>query len=267
MNSGPHYKIWQWPNILALDASLIAIAWLWVFSHRQNAYPGMVAYTVLALSVWLTYVADRLFDAMPRRSEHLLSARHQFAKRHSRKLWTVWTVLLLVNTALAITCLAPKQLHRGIILLLFCLAYTVCNQLLSKNFFPKELAVALIFAGGTQVFLPELSPWQPLAAFALICLINCLLLGWKEEAIDTLLRVRSLSGVLNPLWFYLQLAMAILLSLADALGLALLPCLAVFLFLKSRVDSIQTETYRVLCDAALVLGPAFYFCSYSIVFR
>lgn len=258
-------KFWQWPNILAIDAALVTCIWLWVFAEEQSAKLGMTAYTVLALSVWLTYIADRLFDVSPRGESQLLSARHKFAKRRSRLLWLIWAAFLVLNITLAITGLSQPQLMRGFVLLLFCLAYTGLNHLLSKQFFPKELIVALIFAGGTQVFLPEYTGWPLLAGLIMLCLTNCLMIAWKEKSVDSMLQIRSLSSALNDGWIYPLLVVGIVLALLPSGGtIVLLPptlTLCLIHFIRAHLSK---EPFRVLCDAALLTGPFFYFAMHKL---
>ena len=75
-----------------------------------------------------------------------------------------------------------SELRNGAALLTLCLLYTALNQALSRRFFPKELCVAIIFAGGVIVFLlPSACLWAPAGALALLCLINCLMIGAKEQ--------------------------------------------------------------------------------------
>lgn len=258
-------KFWQWPNILALDAALVAAIWLWVFAEKQSAEPGMTAYVVLALSVWLTYLADRLFDVSPREERQLLSARHRFAKHRGRLLWLIWVAILVLNIALAMTGLSQAQLIKGFVLLFLCLTYTGLNQLLSKKFFPKELVVALIFAGGTQVFLPAHTEWPLLSGLILLCLINCLMIAWKEKSVDAMLQVRSLSSALSERWIYHLLAVGTGLAFFSSVGITALlpPTLALCLIHFSRA-LFSKECYRVLCDAALLTGPLFYLAMHKL---
>ena len=81
----PPIKLWQWPNALALDAALIALLWLTALAGALRVELSAAAYAVLGLSVWLTYMADRLYDVTPREANALLSVRHRFAKRHHHK--------------------------------------------------------------------------------------------------------------------------------------------------------------------------------------
>lgn len=260
-------RSWQWPNILAIDASVIAAVWLWVFAETQAAELGMAAYAVLAMSVWLTYVSDRLFDVNSRGQAQLLSTRHQFTKRYRRQLWLIWSAVLVINVVTALISLNAFQIQKGLALLFFCLAYTSFNQLLSQRFFPKELLVALIFACGTQVFLPDYSNWQCLIIFTVICLINCLIIGWKEQSVDALLQVRSITSVLNRRWLYPLLAATILLSIFSSCLIALLPTTWALSVLQLCNKRISAEPFRVLCDAALLLGPLFYFFGAGVLVR
>jgi hypothetical protein len=251
-------KFWQWPNILAIDASLIAVAWLWVFAREQGADLAPAAYAVLATSVWLTYLSDRLFDAGSRDEAELLSARHKLAKHRARPLWSDWTAVLVVNLGIALTGLTTAQLQKGIVLLVLCLAYTASNHFLSKRFFPKELCVALIFTGGIQVFLPGPLDGPGAIGFALLCLSNCLCIGWKEAAVDTSLKVRSLSSISNPRWSYPFLTAAAGFSFFSSGSSALLPCILFLLTTQILRRHFRPEFFRVLCDASLFIGPLVY---------
>lgn len=251
-------KFWQWPNLLAIDASAVALAWLWVFAEEQSVTLSSTAYSVLALSVWLTYLSDRLFDAAPRRKAQLLSARHQFAKRNRRSLWLTWTFVLLADVGMAAAELAPAQLEKGFALLLVCLTYTGLNHFLSRRFFPKELLVGLIFAGGPQVFLPEYTAWPCLTGYILLCMMNCLVIGWKESSVDAMLEVRSVASVLERRWLYPLLAVGLFFAFYSGCLVALLPSILALALLHFRHKRFNQECFRVLCDAALLIGPVLY---------
>lgn len=251
-------KSYQWPNILAFDAVAIALAWLWVFSNQQSAQLSFTSYLVLALSVWLTYQSDRLFDVARRSQTQLLSARHQFAKRHLGRLGLIWFIVLFIALGIALTGLNSDQLLKGFVLLFFCLAYTGGNQILFKKFFPKEPLVALIFATATQVFLPESTEWRSLTGYVLLCLINCLLIAWKEHSIDAMLKVRSVTNILDARWTYPLLFLGLGLALYSDARIALIPSMLALAWLHYRQESHEKESFRVLCDAALLLGPILY---------
>ncbi|MDP4611656.1 MAG: hypothetical protein NWT02_10740 [Opitutales bacterium] len=249
-------KLWQWPNVLAIDAAMIAVIWQSIFAQSIDFTLTIAAQIVLGLSVWLTYMADRLFDVQQRKPEQLLSLRHRFAAKYRIVLWRIWSVALITNIALAFTMLEREQLMHGFYLLAACLTYTALNQKLSKRFFPKEVCVAMIFAGGVLVFLPASSLWPTAGSLALLCLMNCLMIGRKENTVDSAMEVRSLSRNLHPsvigvvalCTFISLLAVPQNLLLSLVIPLMALNCLSIF------HKTLSSENYRVLADGALLLG-------------
>ena len=255
----PRIRIWQWPNLLALDAALIALAWqqTWALSSGFQLSPP--TRLVLALSVWLTYTADHLFDVAQRPATQLQSARHRFAKQHFRGLVGLWGLLLVANLSIALRYLEALQLRQGGCLLLACLLYTGLSQFCSRSFFPKEICVAVIYACGTTALLPHAGAPLALASgsLALLCLINCLMISAKERPIDAALQVRSLNHVPRHWMRGLFLAAALPLIWLDApLALGGACSLAALSVLQRREARLSIEAFRVLADAALLLGPA-----------
>jgi hypothetical protein len=247
---------WQWPNILSLDTALIAVAWQYVFSQMTESNLAIGAYLVLGLSVWLTYMADRLFDVSHRGPEQLLSLRHRFAKAHSSKLWTIWSAALITNITIAFYALNFHQLRNGFILLACCLLYTLLNQLLSRRFFPKELCVAAIYAGGVIVFVDAPLPWLGALSFAILCFINCLMVGMKERSVDAALRINSVTLYLHPVFLWMLFPLTLLSfifinpSLAQSIGASLI----LLMSLQLLHHKFTAETFRVLTDTALLVG-------------
>jgi hypothetical protein len=252
-------SLWQWPNVLALDAAAIAVAWQAVFASQLPGGPGGSGHLVLALSVWLTYQADRLLDVGGRADAQIKSARHRFAKNAHGLLWKIWFALLGLDLLIAFLGLSAGQLMSGFALLFFCLIYTVLNQKLSKHFFPKELCVAAIFTGGTQVFLPDRVDGLSTLTFALLCLANCLIIAQKEKAVDARLEVRSLSFWIHPRAPHALVYLALLCSLFSVYRTALLPTALCMGWLQLHQQEIETEQFRVLCDASLLVGPVLHF--------
>ena len=253
-------RLWQWPNILALDAALIALFWQAVFANSSGLQVNLAAQGVLGLSVWLTYMADRLFDVTKRPLQQLHSARHRFAKQNVRVLWWLWTCVLLINIGSALTGLNARELQNGAALLILCLLYTAFNQILSRGFFPKELCVALIYAGGVIIFLipiPGAELWAPTAALVLLCLINCLMIGAKEQRIDRALQVRSMAQLPLQLTVALYISCALLLCfLSQAWLLPIGLSWGAFLIIHIYRHHLSVESFRVLADSSLLIGPA-----------
>lgn len=85
--SVPYRKpLWLLPNLLSLDAPLVAMAWLYVFAHTWRlGYQPWEAYAALGLTVWMIYVSDRLLDAsLAGGIDAPLEPRHRFHVQHQR---------------------------------------------------------------------------------------------------------------------------------------------------------------------------------------
>ncbi|WPJ94726.1 hypothetical protein SH580_14925 [Coraliomargarita algicola] len=253
----PYPKTWQCPNVLALDAALIAALWLIALERVHDLDIGWAAHAVLGLSVWLTYVADRLYDVKSRDAPALLSIRHRFSKRYASQLWRVWFVALGADLLLA-TQLTRMQLKHGALLLAICLIYTLLNQKLSRRFFPKEICVALIYAGGVAIFLPTPVSAGFFEAFAFLCLLNCLIIGAKEKHVDSKMRVHSIATLVAERWLsplaWIGAGLVILSGVDLWQGLAL--SFALLGLLQHWRQRIDIETFRVLVDTALLVGGA-----------
>ncbi|MDQ8193234.1 hypothetical protein QEH59_02275 [Coraliomargarita sp. SDUM461004] len=253
----PPPKIWQWPNVLAFDAALIAALWLMTLERMHHLELGWKVHTVLALSVWLTYLADRLCDVKSRNTANLLSVRHRFSKYYTPQLWRLWFIVLIINLAMATQLTWTQQKH-GAQLLAVCLVYTLLNQKLSRRFFPKESCVALIYAGGVAVFLPQAIPWGFFEAFAFLCLLNCLMIGAKERQIDSKMQVHSLATVVTERYLTPLALCAAGLSLWSEIDLAYELAFSFILIalIHGLRQRISIEGFRVLLDASLLIAPA-----------
>ena len=250
-------KFYQWPNIVSVDAAMIAVAWQYALAEKLWVILEWPAYAVLGISVWLTYMADRLYDVASRPMKQLQSLRHQFAKKHRSRLWQIWWGALMLNLAIA-TQLSSQQLQRGAILLGICLLYTYFNQKLSRRFFPKEICVALIYAGGIIVFIPT-TPIIPMLSLAWLCLINCLIIGTREKRVDADMQVNSITSIpteryIAPLAF---LSTPIMLWATPQLNLAMTLSLALLGILQLFQNRIQIEDFRVMADTTLMAGAIF----------
>lgn len=265
----PRIKAWQWPNLLALDAALVACLWLLAFSAGLKQPVAPAAYLVLGCSVWLTYTADRWLDAVRRHPDTLASLRHRFIKRHCRGIGAVWGAVLLLDGILALWLLAPPYLVRGLLVLAACLLYLLLSQYRASRFFPKEPCVALIFAAGTLLFLPS-PPLRGGIAYGLLCLINCLLIGRKERVIDEKLGTRALASDSKPPLLGAMYAVGftcILLPPAGLVSVALWISAAALglLALPSVAAGIGEEAFRVLADATLLLGPGLALIAFVVI--
>lgn len=180
--------MWLWPNLLSLDAPLIAVFWMHLFAVCGEIHISPVVTLTLALVVWLIYVADRLFDGIRADPADQQSARHRFYGTHRNAL------LRCAMGGFAITCLLcpeldTRTLEFGTLLMLVVAAYfgAVHGRLAKHDLqFPKEAVVAGVFGVGT--FFPvwiqarASGPTMTiiLALFIVTCWLNLVLIEYAE---------------------------------------------------------------------------------------
>lgn len=240
---------WQWPNVLGIDAALIAVSWYWLLLPGEAIFPTIPA-LVLALSVWLTYLADRLFDVRGKEPTELRSLRHHFVARHKNTLWVFWCFLLLINLSLALKGLSEAQLMRGLILLLVTLAYTLGVQKIKPAPFQKELLVGLIFSAGVLIFLNDPPLWLLPPTLFFLFTANCLLVTEFDPPHKNNPR-QPICRLKNPTPFMLGIA-ALLAALC--LPIALSAVMLLFGIYSCRHIS-GSENGRILADASLLVPP------------
>ncbi len=243
-------RLWQWPNLLGIDAAIIAVSWFWLFSPETDSF-SLAAGNVLALSVWLTYLADRLMDVRKRLPVQPSTLRHRFTYQKRRKLWRIWWFFLLLNIALALCLLNPTQLLRGSILLLLTLGYTLAVQHFKLRHLPKEGLVGLIFTAGVIIFLDAPPAWPVLLILFLMFAGNCTLIGEKERDAAHTEDGKGLVRYPNLSPFLLAGAAGFSIASAPLLLTSLVPLLILYAMRKRFTN----ESYRILADAVLLGAP------------
>lgn len=143
---------WLWPNLLSLDAPLVAILWDLLFARCLGARVRPVAVATMALWVWLIYASDRLLDGLQAaNSLEGETPRHRFY-RINRAAIVPWLAAgLAVALVLSASQLRFRLFLYGIPLGLLVAAYFVIvhrRPRALQNYWPKELAVAILFAAG-----------------------------------------------------------------------------------------------------------------------
>ena len=135
-SGGERARWWLWPNLLSLDAPLVAVSWLWLMSATLSIRlpEPYWCYGILAASVWVIYVSDRLFDGMAVGDEETLTARHRFYRRRRLPFF----VLVLAAAGFAIWAVlhhAPAKLFfYGVVLSFVALFYLLqCAGARMKN--------------------------------------------------------------------------------------------------------------------------------------
>ena len=59
-------QLWLWPNLLSLDAPIVALLWQILFARCFHARVETLPSVLLVLAVWLIYAADRTLDSWTR---------------------------------------------------------------------------------------------------------------------------------------------------------------------------------------------------------
>ncbi|MGP0073215.1 MAG: hypothetical protein ACLPWF_14955 [Bryobacteraceae bacterium] len=185
--------LWLWPNLLSLDAPLVAVLWQ-AFLAYQFSLPLRPAWRIeLGLTVWAIYILDRLLDA--RKPPAVIEtggepARHRFYRRHSKPMATLLAVVLATDAAIAILCLRPAVLRDGLIPLAGVVVYLAIFHIPARaGKIPKEIAAAVLFTAGTFLTAWITLPCPGLAwaasAFFILCLANMIAIEtweWRETS-------------------------------------------------------------------------------------
>ena len=91
MNKRP--PAWLIPNLLSLDAPIVALVWMWMLAGALRIqYVETSSYLLLAAAVWCVYVIDRIRDV--KRGLHPIEG--EMPLRHRFHWKSRWFFILLV---------------------------------------------------------------------------------------------------------------------------------------------------------------------------
>ena len=176
--------LWLWPNLLSLDAVIVALLWQQVFASAVSVSLSAAERSGLAFAVWAIYLADRTLDSW--NHAKLPSARHIFYREHRT------LASLLAGFALAAEAVACCFLSRSVMLAGLALSglvafhfLTVHTRLAFDKRLPKEISVAAVFAAGVALVPLVKSRFDPslISAaflFAMLCALNCASVEYGE---------------------------------------------------------------------------------------
>jgi len=209
--------LWLWPNLLSLDAPIVAVVWQWWFALCLRVHIPWQIYATLGLTVWIIYVADRLYDGMRLKSVEKSTARHQFYRKYAAifavllvigiviDVWLIrhhvpiglyWVGIpipdLLANPLLAVRVIFSRP---GLVLGFFVWGYFVLRIFFSRRSqsgAPREVMCGFIFAlgsiiavyfyGGDVADVFFRSP--PPVLLGLLFSANCIAIAHWEKAAD-----------------------------------------------------------------------------------
>jgi hypothetical protein len=193
--------LWLWPNLLSLDAPLVAMLWQGFLAYRFSLPLRPAGRLVLGLTVWAIYLFDRLLDARhpPSVNGGDEAARHRYYRRRFKPMTALLAAVVAADACISIFWLRPAILRSGLIPLAGVLAYLAIFHRWSQSLkIPKEISAAVLFTAGTFLTawttIPCLSLVWPAVAFFVLCLANMIAIEaweWRE--------LRNESPALHPL--------------------------------------------------------------------
>jgi hypothetical protein len=237
---------WLWPNLLSLDAPIVAVLWQALFTLSFRAKFDGLAATALGLTVWIIYVADRVFDAWTGKNAQ---PRHEFHREHWRAILPAWIGAFALTAWLAWTRLPAVLFERGMILLVAVTIYFGLTHLARRRW-PKELAVAVLFTLGVSlVAWVHVRTWIDVATivlFGMLCWINCAAIEqWEGRGLSEWpVRVAAITvGLIALIFLYDQRPIISGAETASAFA---------FVMLDRAKTRLSTDALRVLADVALL---------------
>ena len=226
----------------------MAVLWQIFFARCLSVKLDFTLIALLVLSVWLIYVADRIFDAHLRPCE---IPRHMFYKNHWRSFAPVWLCAFGGAAWLACTRL-PRTIFRDGFALLAGIGiyFAIVHWIAPKRAWPKEFAVALLFTLGAS-----LATWGHIrsgtdiaiiALFGALCWINCAAIEQWEARSLAAWPVREASiavGLVALVFLYDRRPIVSGAETASAFA---------FVMLDHAKRRLSADALRVLADVALL---------------
>jgi hypothetical protein len=275
--------LWLIPNLLSLDAPLVAVAWLYIFAKTWRAdYLPWTAYIALGLVVWVIYVADRLLDSsIQDGTSGRLEARHIFHRKYA-KLFRIAAIFAgLLATVLVIGSLPMRIFENaglGIILVIGFFALSLHSSV-GPNDIPygKNVLAGLAFGFGTAViaFVYTGFDWwdfirsRPLICFSVLCVLNiCAIDLWEHASRSTDPETKASDELALTLPLTLLGGSAIYFAAQDhelttrPFFYAVLTGAALLHILNRTRSRFSMDALRVLADVALLI-PVIVFAAAS----
>jgi len=182
---------WLYPNLLSLDAPLVAVAWLYIFAKTWRVdYLPWVAYVSLACVTWVIYVTARLLDASLRDGTAArLHPRHEFYRKYQVLLRNIALVAGLGSVALAVVGL-PTTIYSygllGAVMLVGFFALSVFSTVEPDHLpYGRNILAGMCFAYGTAMSAHAFTRFgagdllvsSELICFVVLCILHISAIG------------------------------------------------------------------------------------------
>ncbi len=272
--------LWLYPNLLSLDAPLVAVAWLFIFSKTWRVdYHPWEAYVTLGLTVWGIYVLDRLLDAsLFGATAGKLQARHEFHRRYRGPFMAGGCVALLAAAVLVVTYMSLSiytYLFFGLVIVAGFFGLSMLSAQESAEVpHTKNILAGIGFAFGTatmaHVYLPELGIYNMLTSreficFALLCILNISAIDlWEYAARSKDLEMSAAAELTLTIPLTLLGVVCLYYAVIDhematrPFFYAILTGAALLQILNRMRGRFSMDALRVLADVALLLPVLVY---------
>lgn len=150
MNKRP--PAWLLPNLLSLDAPLVALVWMWMLARVMRVqYIETSSFVVLAGGIWCVYVLDRIRDV--RVGKHPIVDempwRHQFHWRCKGGLLVAVGLVVLCCAYMSLFVLSREMLVLGLAALFLVACYWFVSRFdRGEVAYAKNMLAGLTFAFG-----------------------------------------------------------------------------------------------------------------------
>lgn len=276
MNSPERKPWWLYPNLLSLDAPLVAVAWLYVFAKTWRlGYHQWEAYACLGLVVWAIYAIDRLLDVSIVSSvpHARFEARHAFHARHRRLFRSAVAIALLTALVLLITCI-PVAIYTyllvgGVLVAGFFGLSLLTERESGEVPYAKNIMAGSTFAFGTamtaHLYRQEYGIYEMVGSaeflsFAVLCILNISAIDlWEHSSAARDTETRAFDEVALTMPLLLLGGAALLLALRDEqqgarpFFYAILTGAALLYILNRNRDRFSMDALRALADGALLV--------------
>jgi hypothetical protein len=252
---------WLWPNVLSLDAPIIAVLWQRFFAHCWGIHLRTEASIVLGMAVWVIYVIDRCWDTYNKPIE-ALPTRHLFVKKYLILFLVLALAVGGLSFGIAVNMLYDHVYKAGLIVASLIAGYLFIWQVLRiqrlERTYIKEIMVGSLFAVGSTFNLFILSPdakewlhYAEIFLFSIACTLNCITITWAESNKN----VKYLHRIVRAELF-IALGLIMVFFLKPELVMAPFPIIALSLIglaiVQNGIDFLSHQSCRVLADAVLL---------------
>lgn len=278
-HSPKRHPVWLYPNLLSLDAPVVAVAWLHILTISWRLYVPWQAYTSLALGTWVIYAGDRLLDAsIAQTTGQVLEPRHKFHRQYKLAFAVAIGIASLAALVLAIRTMPMpfySHLFLGAVLVgaFFGLSLAT-DQSPGNHSLLKNIIAGFTFAYGTamtaHVFRPSLGIHDLLTApefllFALLCILNISAIDiWEHSARSNDEEIKASDEISLTFPTALLAAAAIYFALRSgherSFHYAILTAAGLMHVLNRQRDRLSANALRAFADFILLI-PWIYFAS------